>query len=33
VALACAAATVFFGIIPAPLFELARSVGTALGLH
>ncbi len=32
VALACAAATVFFGLIPAPLFELARSVGTALGL-
>ncbi len=33
VALVCAAATVFFGLIPAPLFELARSVGTALGLR
>jgi NADH-quinone oxidoreductase subunit N len=32
VAVVCAAATVFFGIIPAPLFALARSVGTALGL-
>jgi NADH-quinone oxidoreductase subunit N len=32
VALACAAVTVLLGILPAPLFKLARDVGTALGL-
>jgi NADH-quinone oxidoreductase subunit N len=33
VAIACAAAVVFLGLIPAPLFALAREVGTALGLR
>jgi NADH-quinone oxidoreductase subunit N len=32
VAIACGAATVFFGIIPSPLFDLARHAGRALGL-
>jgi hypothetical protein len=32
-AVVCAVATVFFGLIPAPLFELASQVGTALGLR
>jgi hypothetical protein len=31
VALLAAAATVFFGIVPQPLFDVARDVGTALG--
>jgi NADH-quinone oxidoreductase subunit N len=31
VALACAAVVVIFGLVPAPLFDLARSVGGALG--
>jgi NADH-quinone oxidoreductase subunit N len=30
VALLCAAATIFLGIVPSPLFDLARDVGTAL---
>jgi NADH-quinone oxidoreductase subunit N len=30
VALLCAAATIFFGIVPSPLFDVARDVGTAL---
>jgi NADH-quinone oxidoreductase subunit N len=30
VALLCAAATIFFGIVPSPLFDLARDVGTSL---
>ena len=30
VAVLCAAATIFFGIVPSPLFDLARDVGTAL---
>jgi NADH-quinone oxidoreductase subunit N len=29
VAVLCAAATVFFGIVPSPLFDLARDVGTS----
>jgi NADH-quinone oxidoreductase subunit N len=33
VAVASAAAVVFFGLIPAPLFALAREVGTVLGLR
>jgi NADH-quinone oxidoreductase subunit N len=32
VAVAFAAATIFFGIIPSPLFDLARHAGSALGL-
>jgi NADH-quinone oxidoreductase subunit N len=32
VALACAALTVVLGVVPAPLFKVARAVGTALGL-
>jgi NADH-quinone oxidoreductase subunit N len=31
VALLAAAATIFFGIVPQPLFDVARDVGTALG--
>jgi NADH-quinone oxidoreductase subunit N len=31
IALLAAAATVFFGIWPDPLFHVARDVGTALG--
>jgi NADH-quinone oxidoreductase subunit N len=31
VAVAASAATVFFGIIPSPLFDLARQAGNALG--
>jgi NADH-quinone oxidoreductase subunit N len=30
VAVLCAAATIFFGIVPSPQFDLARDVGTAL---
>jgi NADH-quinone oxidoreductase subunit N len=30
VAIACAAATIFFGIVPSPLFDAARDVGTSL---
>jgi NADH-quinone oxidoreductase subunit N len=30
VAALCAAATIFFGIVPSPLFDLARDVGTSL---
>ncbi|HYH59009.1 MAG TPA: NADH-quinone oxidoreductase subunit N [Thermoleophilaceae bacterium] len=30
VALLCGAATIFFGIVPSPLFDLARDVGTSL---
>jgi hypothetical protein len=30
VALLAAAATLFFGIVPSPLFDLARDVGTSL---
>jgi hypothetical protein len=30
VAVLAAAATIFFGIIPSPLFELARDVGSSL---
>jgi hypothetical protein len=30
VALICAAATIFFGIWPEPLFDVARDVGTSL---
>ena len=30
VALVCAAATVFFGIYPSPLLDVARDAGTAL---
>jgi NADH-quinone oxidoreductase subunit N len=29
VAILCAAATIFFGIVPSPLFDLARDVGTS----
>jgi NADH-quinone oxidoreductase subunit N len=29
VAVVCAAATVFFGIVPSPLFDLARDVATS----
>jgi NADH-quinone oxidoreductase subunit N len=32
VAVLCAAATVFFGIFPGPLFDVARDAGAALGL-
>jgi NADH-quinone oxidoreductase subunit N len=31
VAVACAAASIFFGIVPSPLFDLVRSAGSALG--
>jgi NADH-quinone oxidoreductase subunit N len=30
VALVCAAATIFFGIYPSPLFDVARDAGSAL---
>ena len=30
VAILAAAATIFFGIVPSPLFDLARDVGTSL---
>jgi hypothetical protein len=30
VAVACGAATVFFGIVPGPLFDLVHHTGTAL---
>jgi NADH-quinone oxidoreductase subunit N len=30
VAVLCAAATIFFGVYPSPLFDLARDAGTAL---
>jgi hypothetical protein len=30
VALVCAAATIFFGVYPEPLFSLARDAGSAL---
>jgi NADH-quinone oxidoreductase subunit N len=33
VAVLAGAATLFFGIVPQPLFDLVRHVGTALGLH
>ena len=34
VAVLAAAATIFFGIVPQPLFDVARDVGSALpGLH
>jgi hypothetical protein len=29
VAIVCAAATIVFGIVPSPLFDLARDVGTS----
>ena len=29
VALLCAAATIVFGLVPSPLFDLARDVGTS----
>jgi hypothetical protein len=32
VAVACGAATIFFGIIPTPLFDLAADAGRALGV-
>jgi NADH-quinone oxidoreductase subunit N len=31
VAVVCAAATIFFGIVPSPLFDVARDVGAAIG--
>jgi NADH-quinone oxidoreductase subunit N len=31
VAVACGAASIFFGIVPSPLFDLVRSAGSALG--
>ena len=31
VAVICAAATIFFGVYPAPLLELAHDAGAALG--
>ena len=30
VAILCAAATIFFGIVPSPLFDAARDVGSSL---
>jgi hypothetical protein len=29
VAILCATATIFFGIVPSPLFDLVRDVGTS----